>query len=105
MAMTMEKRLEEASEAIRRYIKDTGDANNPDMYATIALPVAFPEMFDGTAWLAPVELSAADRLRGRAAMADAIEDQNMSRADAFGEGFKAVRDAHLSPETDAKVEG
>jgi hypothetical protein len=83
---TMEERLEAAAASIRAYIKDSGDADNPGMFAAIALPVAFPELFDGTAWLAPMDADVA--------MVRAARDEGCP----FGAGafYAAMRRQHLT---------
>lgn len=60
-----------------------------------AIRAALPEMFDGTTWLAPWEPTAAMRAEARKAMGHIVPVSI----------YAAMRDAHLSPETDAKVEG
>lgn len=58
---------------------------------------AFPELFDGTAWLAPMVMSAPDRLRGMMAMRAALDSaEPPSFSEAFREGFEAMRDLHLN---------
>jgi hypothetical protein len=72
-----------------------------------AIRAAFPELFDGTAWLAPMEPTTA-------MIEAAIDRFDYCWSREPGEGldeepgpplYRAMRDAHLSPETDAKVEG
>jgi len=96
MAMTTEQRIEAAAKAWSR--ERGGYFSNEDV-ARCIIKAAFPELVGGTAWLAPMVATPAMNL---AAMG-IPRDTELSAGDA-ADIFDAMRDAHLSPETDAKVE-
>lgn len=107
MAMTMEERIEAAAKhaffelnsIMHDHEKLWKGANKPIWrdVGKAAIRAAFPELFDGTAWLAPWEPTPAI-LRALARLS--AEDFRDDARD-----WAVMRDAHLSPETDAKVEG
>lgn len=102
--MTMEERVEEAIVALwppedRAYYARIGSVVWMRETAAQVLAAAFPELFSSppTAWIAPMEPSGVDGLRGATASRSAIaaDPLHCSNADAFREGFLAMRDAHL----------
>lgn len=100
----MDERIERAAKA---WSRERGGYFTSEEVARCIIKAAFPELFEGAAWVAPMVLSAPDRLRGMVAMRRALDSaEPPSFSEAFREGFEALRDARLKGlETDAKVEG
>jgi len=95
MAMTMDQRIEAAAKRLDE-ANDWADEWSTEEIVRFVLLGAFPELADGTAWLAPMEPTEAMCL----ALDSAPDEWPVTR-----EEFRMMRDAHLRPETDAKVEG
>lgn len=96
--MTMSERIDAAGEAARKVIQRGGQYAYTEV-GQAAIAAAFPELLDGTAWLAPMDPSDGMISSAFRAVYALDESEDVYKI------FNAMRDAHLSPETDAKMEG